>query len=233
MPVTKKEIFRYGFIKSIPILCSYIFLGMAYGILMEDAGFHWYYSLLISLTVYTGAFQFVLTTLLAAGTSVMAIAMTALFMNSRQTFYSLSFVNDFNRMGRLKPYMIHTMTDETYAVNCTLDLPDEIKQKVMFWVAVLSIHYWAAGAALGGLIGQVLPFSTGGIDFCMTALFVSIFVDQWEKADSHFPALTGLAVSVACLFIFGESRFMLPSLLIVSALLVLHNSRERDKAVVK
>ena len=123
--MNKRELARYSFMKSIPILCSYLFVSMAYGILMEESGFPWYDSLLVSLTVYTGAFQFVLTSLLSAGASVITIGLTACFMNSRQTFYSLTFVDVFNRMGKRKPYMIHTMTDETYAVNCTLDLPEK------------------------------------------------------------------------------------------------------------
>ncbi len=221
--MTRKEIQRYSFTKSIPIMCSYLFVGMAYGILMEEAGFHWYYSLLVSLTVYTGAFQFVLTSLLAGGATFFSIAITAFFMNSRQVFYSLSFTDDFSKMGKLKPYMIHTMTDETYAVNCTLDLNFEDKKKVMLYVAFFSRCYWMTGAVFGGVAGYLIPFSMEGIDFCMTALFVIIFIDQWEKSDTHFPALSGLLVAVLSLFIFGENKFILPALLIVSVGLVIFN----------
>lgn len=163
---------KHAFIKSIPILCSYVFVSMAYGIMMEEAGFHWYYSLLISLTVYTGAFQFVLITFLSSGASILTIALTALLMNSRQTFYSLTFIEEFKKMGKRLPYMIHTMTLE-------------------------------------------------GIDFCMTALFVIIFIDQWEKSENHFPALLGIIVALISLYLFGPQRFMLVALLIVSGILLL------------
>ena len=113
--MTRSQIRKYAFIKSIPIMCSYIFVSMAYGIMMEDAGFKWYYSLLVSLTVYTGAFQFVLITFLSSGASIITVALTALLMNSRQSFYSLTFLEDFKKMGKRMLYMIHTMTDETYA----------------------------------------------------------------------------------------------------------------------
>ena len=225
--MTRKDLLKYSFVKSIPILCSYLFVSMAYGILMEEAGFPWYDALLVSLTVYTGAFQFVLTTLLSAGASIITIGLTACFMNSRQTFYSLSFVRDFNRMGRRKPYMIHTMTDETYAVNCTLELPEKERHDVMFYVAALARCYWMVGAIFGGVLGQLIPFSMEGIDFCMTALFVTISVDQWEKARHHFPAISGLVVGVICLMIFGESSFMLPALMTTSALLVIWNQRKK------
>ena len=223
--MTTKEVLKFSFIKSIPVLLSYIFLGMAYGILMEKAGYGWQYSLIISLVVYTGAFQFMLISLLSSGASLISIALTALFMNSRQLFYSISFVKDFNKMGKAKPYMLHSLTDETYALNTTLELEGEDRKKVLLALAVMCQSYWCIGATLGGLIGLLIPFSTEGIDFCMTALFVTILVEQWEKSDKHFPAIIGGVVSIICLLIFGADKFMLPSLLIVSTILVIYNQR--------
>ena len=217
---------KTAFVKSIPIFCSYVFVSMAYGMMMASAGFPWYDSLLVSLTVYTGAFQFVLITFLSSGASLITIALTALLMNSRQSFYSLTFLKEFKQMGRRKLYMIHTMTDETYAVNCTLDLPKKEKEDTMFLVALFSRCYWIVGSVLGGILGQIIPFDLTGLDFCMTALFLIIFIDQWEKAEKHTPALTGLGIGVICLLIFGENRFMLPALLIVSALLLLFQRKE-------
>ena len=217
---------KTAFVKSIPIFCSYVFVSMAYGMMMASAGFPWYDSLLVSLTVYTGAFQFVLITFLSSGASLITIALTALLMNSRQSFYSITFLKEFKQMGRRKLYMIHTMTDETYAVNCTLDLPKKEKEDTMFLVALFSRCYWMVGSVLGGILGQIIPFDLTGIDFCMTALFLIIFIDQWEKAEKHTPALTGLGIGVICLLIFGENRFMLPALLIVSALLLLFQRKE-------
>ena len=234
MSKQKRKILRQGFIKSLPILCSYIFLGAAYGMLMENAGFSWMYSLLASVTVYTGAFQFMLITFLSSGASIATIAISALLMNSRQFFYGLTFLAEFRQMGKRKWYMIPTLTDETYAVNCTLTdekYPDkEEKHGIMFLVAVFSHCYWAIGSVLGGVLGQIIPFDMTGIDFCMTALFVIIFIDQWEHATSHKPALIGLGVAAICLLIFGKTAFMLPALLIVSGiLLVMTRAENRDE----
>ena len=217
---------KTAFVKFIPIFCSYVFVSMAYGMMMASAGFPWYDSLLVSLTVYTGAFQFVLITFLSSGASLITIALTALLMNSRQSFYSITFLKEFKQMGRRKLYMIHTMTDETYAVNCTLDLPKKEKEDTMFLVALFSRCYWIVGSVLGDILGQIIPFDLTGLDFCMTALFLIIFIDQWEKAEKHTLALTGLGIGVICLLIFGENRFMLPALLIVSALLLLFQRKE-------
>lgn len=221
--------YQLAFVKSLPIMCSYFFLGAAYGIMMEETGFPWYVTLLLSMTVYTGAFQFVLITFLSTGASLLTIAITALLMNSRQSFYSLTFLNDFKRMGKRKLYMIHSLTDETYAVNCTLELPRKEKEDTMFGVALLSHCYWMAATVAGAVLGQLIPFELEGIDFCMTALFVIIFMDQWKKASSHIPALAGLTCGIVCLMIFGQSSFILPALLLVSGILFFAGRKEASE----
>ena len=223
-----RQVIKIAFLKSVPILCSYLFVSMAYGMMMENAGFHWYYSLLASMTIYTGAFQFVLISFLSSSASIVTIAVTALLMNSRQTFYSVSFLDTFRSMGKKKLYMIHTMTDETYAVNCSLE-NTEARKEIMFWIAFFSRCYWMIGAVLGGVIGRLLPFDLEGIDFCMTALFVIIFLEQWEKTDQHFPSLSGFFVAVICLLVFGQRAFMLPALILMSGILIFWNERKQKE----
>ena len=105
-------------------------------------------------------------------------------------------------------------------------MPEGERGDTMFAAAVLCRFYWIASSALGGVIGQLIPFRLEGIDFCMTALFVIIFIDQWERAERHTPALAGLGIGIACLLVFGASRFMLPALLITSGLLALPGGKE-------
>ena len=147
-------------------------------------------------------------------------------MNSRQTFYSLTFVDEFNKMGKRLLYMIHTMTDETYAVNLSLTETGKEKENMMFVIAFLSRCYWMAGTVAGGVLGQLIPIKLEGIDFCMTALFVIIFIDNWEKTKNHAPAVLGLGISVLCLIIAGARSFMLPSLILVSGVLLLMREKE-------
>lgn len=221
---------RYALKRAMPIVCSYLFVSMAYGIMMQEAGFNWLWSLVTSMTVYTGAFQFVLVTLLSSGAAWVTIALTALFMNSRQIFYGLSFTKDFPAMEKRYWYMVHTMTDETYAVNCAMKqnpgdeavLRDDVKRRdIMFFVALFSRLSWMAGAVAGGVIGQLIPFELTGIDFCMTALFVIIFIDQWKAYRQHIPALAGLITGITLLILLGGDRFMLPTLILVSGFLIL------------
>lgn len=239
---------KKGFIKSIPILCSYLFLGTAYGIMMQEAGLNWKYAMLASMFLYTGAFQYTLVTFLSTGASILTVALTALLMNSRQVFYAISYVDDFKKMGKRKLLSIHYLTDESYAVGNTLERSDDpVKEKerrnTMFYVEIFSHCYWVLASVIGSLVGQLIPFDLTGVDFCMTALFVIIFIDQWEKSaaqakqtkqmfKAYFPAITGLVIATICLVIFGANSFMLPSLMITSALLLIVNQREQEEKMV-
>lgn len=213
---------KYALGKTIPIMFSYLFLSMAFGIMMNQAGFPFYWAYLVSLTVYTGAFQFVIVSFLSAGAGIATIALTALAMNCRHIFYGVTFLKEFKSMGKRYPYMIFSLTDETYALYCSLEYPKDLdRHRIMFDIAWLSRAYWLIGTLVGALLGQIIPFDFEGVDFCMTALFVTILIDQWRKSENHVPAVIGGISAVAFLLIVGASRFMLPSLLVTTALLLI------------
>ena len=219
---------KYALGKTIPIMFSYLFLSMAFEIMMNQAGFPFYWAYLVSLTVYTGAFQFVIVSFLSAGAGIATIALTALAMNCRHMFYGVTFLKEFKSMGKRYPYMIFSLTDETYALYCSLEYPEELnRHQVMFDIAWLSRAYWLIGTLVGALLGQIIPFDFEGVDFCMTALFVTILIDQWKKSENHAPAVIGGVSAVVFLLIFGASRFMLPSLMVTTALLLIFTPGER------
>ena len=218
---------KYALGKTVPIMFSYLFLSMAFGIMMNQAGFPFYWAYLVSLTVYTGAFQFVIVSFLSAGAGIATIALTALAMNCRHMFYGVTFLKEFKSMGMRYPYMIFSLTDETYALYCSLEYPEELDHhQVMFDIAWLSRVYWLIGTLVGALLGQIIPFDFEGVDFCMTALFVTILIDQWKKTEDHAPAVIGGVSAVVFLLIFGASRFMLPSLMVTTALLLIFTPGE-------
>ena len=218
---------KYALGKTIPIMFSYLFLSMAFGIMMNQAGFPFYWAYLVSLTVYTGAFQFVIVSFLSAGAGITTIALTALAMNCRHMFYGVTFLKEFKSMGKRYPYMIFSLTDETYALYCSLEYPEELDHhQVMFDIAWLSCVYWLIGTLVGALLGQIIPFDFEGVDFCMTALFVTILIDQWKKTEDHAPAVIGGVSAVVFLLIFGAARFMLPSLMVTTALLLIFTPGE-------
>ncbi len=224
-----KQTMKYVFYKTIPVLLGYLFLGFAFGLLLQEAGYSFWWALLSSVIVYAGSIQFVLVDFLSGGTSLPVIAVMTLLINSRHAFYGLSFVEKFRKM-KTYPYMVFSLTDETYSLLCSLKTPEGMdEKKVMFLISLFDQLYWIAGSVLGAVLGQMLPFDMTGIDFAMTALFVTIFVDQWREARSHLPAVIGLCSAVVCLLIFGGSNFILPSLIITVGLLMALRGRLEGK----
>ena len=215
-----RQTVRFAFYKTIPVLLGYLFLGLAFGLLLQEAGYSFWWALLSSGIVYAGSIQFVLVEFLNGGTGFLTVAVMTLLINSRHAFYGLSFVEKFRKM-KTYPYMIFSLTDETYSLLCSLKVPEGIdEKKAMFLIALFDQLYWVTGSVLGAALGQVLPFDMTGIDFAMTALFVTIFVDQWREAKSHLPAIVGLCSAAVCLLIFGGSNFILPSLIITVGILM-------------
>lgn len=227
-----KKYISYAFYKTIPVLLGYLFLGLAFGLLLQEAGYSFWWALLASTIIYAGSIQFVLVSFLGGGTSLPVVAVMTLLINSRHAFYGLSFVEKFRQM-KTYPYMVFSLTDETYSLLCSTTVPEGMdEKKAFFLISLFDQCYWITGSVLGGALGEILPFDMTGIDFAMTALFVTIFIDQWRSAKSHLPALIGLCSGVICLLIFGGSNFILPSLLItVTLLMALQNPIEKREAV--
>ena len=209
----RKKTIQYAFHKSIPIMTGYIVLGMGFGILLQKQGYGLLWAFLMSLCIYAGSMQYVTIDLLGSGASLVATALMTLMVNIRHVFYGITM---------LTKYLIFALTDETFSVVCDVDLPEGVEENAYyFWISLLDQIYWVLGSLLGSIIGSTLPFNSAGVEFSMTALFVVIFVEQWEKTKKHFPALCGVLLSLLSLFIFRADDFLIPAMIgITIALLI-------------
>lgn len=210
----KQKAFRAAFPLTFPVFIGYIFLGIAFGILSGSSGFHVGWAFLMSLLIYAGSMQFVTVPLLLAPYHFLSTVLLTLMVNARHLFYSLSMLNRYKDCGKLKPYLIFSLTDETYSLVCSAEPPEDVSRKwFFFFISALNHFYWVLGSVIGALVGNFLPINTTGIDFSMTALFLVIFVDQWESTKNHIPALLGLSLTVLCRLIFGLNWFILLAML--------------------
>ncbi|MGO5166195.1 MULTISPECIES: AzlC family ABC transporter permease [unclassified Candidatus Paralachnospira] len=210
----KQKAFRAAFPLTFPVFIGYIFLGIAFGILSGSSGFHVGWAFLMSLLIYAGSMQFVTVSLLLAPYHFLSTVLLTLMVNARHLFYGLSMLNRYKDCGKLKPYLIFSLTDETYSLVCSTEPPKDVSRKwFFFFISALNHFYWVLGSVIGALVGNFLPINTTGIDFSMTALFLVIFVDQWESTKNHIPALLGLSLTVLCRLIFGLNWFILLAML--------------------
>ena len=154
-----------------------------------------------------------------------------LMINARHLFYGISMLDKYKGLGLKKIYLIFGMCDESFSINYTADIPDNAdKGWFMFFVTVLNQFYWFLGSTLGGIFGSLIKFSTEGLDFVMTAMFIVIFMEQWMKDKQHISAILGLGVSLVCLIIFGADNFIIPAMLAIVLLLsVLKKPLEKTK----
>ena len=229
----KTKAFRAALPYTLPICVGFLFLGMSYGFFMRSQGFSFVYPLLMSLFIFAGSMEFVTANLLLLPTfqPVHAFLLT-IMVNARHLFYGLSLLDKFKNLGWKKPYLIFGLCDETFSIHCTVDTPEGVDPGwFMFFVTVLNQAYWVAGATAGALLGYVIHFNPTGIEFVMTALFVVMFVSQWEVNEDHRPAVIGAAVTMLCLLVLGNDHFLLPAMaLIVVCFLFLRRLTPAKKA---
>ena len=220
MKITKRDA-AAAFHTSVPIMVTFLVLGTGYGILMQKHGFGWIWSMLSGIVIFSGTVQFVSVSLLSGGSILMAL-ITALMVSARHSFFSISMIGRYRTEGKRKWYLFYALCDETYAVLCKEEEPEGVnKSAYRVLVTLFDQASWVLGSALGGLSGSFLPFDSTGIDFAMTALFTTVFIQQWIDSRCHIPAMLGLGATFACRLLFGRDLFLIPSMAIIIAVLII------------
>ena len=218
----KIKALKAAFPHTIPVMTGYLFLGTVYGILMNSSGYNFRWPILMSGVIYAGSMQFVAINLLNSPFNPLNAFLMTVMVNARHLFYGLSMLQKFEDSGNKKPFLIFGLTDETFSILCSTEPPDNVdKQWFMLFITLLDYIYWIAGSAIGGILGSFLSINIKGIDFAMTALFVVVFINQWNSQKNHIPAIVGIGASVVCLLLFGPGSFIIPSMILITAALTL------------
>lgn len=225
----KGQTIKKAFVATLPVMAGYCVLSIGFGILLDSKGFGVGWAAAMSVFIFAGSMQYLAVDLLAGGVSLITAALTTLMVNARHLFYGISMIDKYKNTGWKKPYLMFALTDEVYSLNCG-DLPDDIDDPSLYYfcVSLFNQCYWVVGTVIGSLLGKIIPFNTDGIDFSLTALFITVFIDQWKSTNEHSPALIGVAVSVICLMIFGAENFLIPSMIAITAVLALKKKLGRS-----
>ncbi len=225
----KTKAFKAALPYTLPICAGFLFLGMSYGFLMRSKGFSFIYPMLMSFFIFAGSMEFVTVNLLLSAFNPAHALLLALMVNARHLFYGISMLEKYKNTGFKKLYLIYGMCDESFTINCTvLPSPDVDKGWFMFFVTMLNQIYWVSGATLGALLGYVIHFDVTGIEFVMTALFVVMFIDQWDEMDSHSSALIGVSCSLLCLLVLGSEQFLIPAMSLIIVCFLVQKRLRKD-----
>lgn len=211
-----KEAFKFAFPHTIPIMAGYIFLGIPFGLLAVSQGFSPFFAILMSVIIYSGAIQYAaIDVFLASFNPINAIILT-LMVGARHIFYGIAMLTKFSKLDSKKYYTIFGLTDETFSVLVSIDVPENLSRDwVYFFITLLNQMYWVSGTVIGVLLGSMITINLEGIDFVLTALFITIFVDQWLNSSSKVPALVGILSGLLCLVLFGANNFMIPAMVFI------------------
>lgn len=222
---------RAAFLDTIPVMTGYLFLGFGFGIYLNENGYGLLWALAMSLFIYAGSMQYVAVSLMTGGASVLTTALTTLMVNARHLFYGISMIDTYKNMGKAKPYLIFSLTDETYSLVSRDQVPDGVSRTAYFLlVSLFDQLYWVLGSVIGSAAGKLIPINYEGIDFVLTALFVTIFVEQWLSTKHHAPAVIGITATALCLFLFGQDIFLIPSMLLIAATLAISRKSKEENA---
>jgi len=226
----KSKALKAAFPHTIPVFTGFTFLGIAYGILMNSKGYGVGWTVLMSLMAFAGSMQYVAITALTSIFNPINVFILTLMVNARHLFYGISMLDKYKGTGKLKPYLIFGLCDETFSIICSAEPPEGVNRNwFMFFITLLDHSYWVLGSALGGLLGTMVSFNTKGLDFVLTALFVVIFVGQWKTQKSHKPAVIGVLCSIICLVVFGKSNFIIPSMIAILSVLTIFRKEVEEK----
>lgn len=227
--VLAKRAFTAAFPRTIPIMTGFLFLGAAYGIYARGAGLPVAVPIAMATIVFAGSMEFVAVDMMTAGAvfDPLGALLMAVMVNARHLFYGISMLDKYKNIGKKKWYLVFGLCDESFSINCTADVPDDVDSGwFYFFVTLLNQMYWVTGAALGTLAGTF--FTVEGLDFVMTALLTVLFVDNLLKEKSHVGSVIGVCAALLCLLIFGGESFIIPSmLLILLALTIFRKPIER------
>lgn len=217
-----KKTFLYALKHSIPIFISWIPVALAYGVLMASAGYNFIWTGACSLFVHAGSLQFLMVSFFTGAETYLTVAVMALLLNSRHIFYGLPFIEKFREFGGWKYFLIYSLCDENFSLHCSHNFGEDVKEKWAYvFTAAFVALYWLVLSILGSLIGAIIPFDTTGIDFALTALFITILLDMLKDAKTVLPAVIAFVSSILCLAIIGADNFILPSLVLTVAALTI------------
>lgn len=213
---------RAAFPHTIPVMTGFVFLGVAYGVLMQTKGYGPLWSTLMSAIAYGGSMQFVAITLLTTVFDPVQAFLLSCMVNARHLFYGISMLEIYRGLGKYRIPLIYVLCDETFSLVSTVQPPEGVERKKFYLsISLLNYGYWVAGTALGGLVGDFIPFDTTGLDFALTALFVVLFLEQWKKPENRPAGLIGLAAAALCLVVFGPDNLVIPAMLVIVAILLM------------
>jgi len=201
-------------------MATYAVLGFGYGMFAASSGLALVYPVVMAALVYSGSVEFMMVSLLAGGFQPVSAFVMAFLVGARHLFYGVSMLERYKGAGWKKFPLIYLMSDETFAITWGRPEPEGVdRHSFLLVVALLDWVSWQLGVVLGAVFGKFLARDIEGLDFFMVASFTAIYSEQWINEKNHFASILGIVVGIPMVWLFGPSKFMLPSMGLVLVVL--------------
>lgn len=221
-----KKAFKAAFPKTIPVLTGYLALGIAYGVLMETKGYGVQWSVLASICAFAGSIQYLAITLLTTAFDPLQAFLLSIMVNARHIFYGISMLDKYKGFGKLRPFLIFMLTDETYSISSSINPPKDVNPKYFYaTISFMDYFYWILGTFLGGVLGGFITFNTTGMDFVLTGLFVVLFIEQMTCKRKVSSGIIGLTCTAVVLLLFGPDNLVIISMILILVVLLLGRNK--------
>lgn len=219
-----------AFKMAFPLVSALVFLGISYGIYMRTCGFSVIWPICMAATIFAGSMEFITVGLLLSTFNPLYALLLTLIVNGRHLFYGISMLDKYGNAGWKKIGLVCGLIDEAFSLNYIVDIPPRTDRNwFMLFVTLYLYLSWLCGTVIGAVSGSTVIAEIKGIEFVVPALFIVIFISQWQKESSHGASMSGLLIAVVCLLLFGKVYFMLPTILLLSALFSLRWMIVKDK----
>jgi len=203
--------FRKGLIDGIPIALGYFPVAFTLGIMSISLGLNWWEATLISLMNLTSAGQFAGLSIMAAGGSLIEMALSQLVINLRYSLMSITLSQrvDDSVSGIWRYIVPFSNTDEIFAVSVAGEGP--VNRRYWLGLSLLPIIGWSSGTLVGALLGAVLPERLlSALGIAIYAMFIAIIIPAAKKSKAALVAVI-LGAFFSCLFYYIPGLNRIPS----------------------
>lgn len=170
-------------------------LGLAFGLLMTQSGFAWWWTPIFSIIIYAGSMEFLALNLVVAGVGPVSAAVTGLMVNFRHIFYGLTFPRHQITSVPGRAYSTYALTDESYAI-VSARPPGPISGTRILTIQLICQSLWVVPGIIGALVGEVIPPGLQGMEFALTALFVVLTWESFRNNQDFSLPLTAIALAI-------------------------------------
>lgn len=204
-----------------PVFAGYIFLGIAFGLLVRTKGFPVWYPVIMSIVIFSGALEFAAIPLLSQPFDPLGTFILGVMISARHLFYGIPLLGKYKDAGVKKPFLIYWLSDETFSICSTVDAPEGLDSKTYYFlISLFDYSYWNIGTLIGALFGNVVGDKAQGLDFALTALFIVLFVEQLKDKRGIISGFTGLLATAVILMLVGSGKMVIVSMIVIVVVLL-------------